>query len=277
LHPPAAAAVRAGAPPLSAGSTADVTRCGTPHRDRHRGTPERVQEVDFERRLDVAGFGRRRLLPRAAEEIAQHVRAASAFGPAARPTGPGAAEAERWAAPGSFPEVEPPARARPLAIGAGLLGIEPRLQTVAAELVVEPPLARVGKRVIGERNIFEPLLGLRVARVDVGMQLPGELPIRLAECVRAGPTRDTEDGVEILLLRHPWTPRANLAAVGEADALLGHFTQRGDDLLVVGLHQGPRTLQELLGAPRGQEDQFEPVGNSLETIFYGDPCHYSFL
>ena len=54
-----------------------------------------------------------------------------------------------------------------------------------AELVVRLALLGVGQRVVGRRDLLEPLLGLRVARVRVGVVLPGELAVRLLDLVGA--------------------------------------------------------------------------------------------
>src|SRR5262249_480571 len=80
--------------------------------------------------------------------------------------------------------------------------IEPGLQPLHPELVVEGTLLFVGQDLVGEGQVLEPLLGLLVPRVHIRVILAGELAVRLAYLVGRGTLREPEDGVQILLFRH---------------------------------------------------------------------------
>src|SRR5438093_283729 len=80
--------------------------------------------------------------------------------------------------------------------------IEPGLQALQAELVVELALAGVGEHVVRDGDLLEALLGLLVARVQVGVVLAGEPAVRLLYLLGGGGPLDAEDRVEIPLLRH---------------------------------------------------------------------------
>src|SRR5437879_353414 len=90
----------------------------------------------------------------------------------------------------------------PALVLAGTRRIEPGLQALQAELVVELALARVREDVVRDRDLLEALLGLLVPRVQVGVVLAGEPAVRLLYLVGARAPLDTENRVEIPLLRH---------------------------------------------------------------------------
>ena len=80
-----------------------------------------------------------------------------------------------------WPEAGPPRRAG---------------QRVAAE-VVHLPLLRVAQHVVRAGDLLEALLGRRV-RVDVGVELAGQLAVGLLDLLGTRVARDAEDFVEIL-------------------------------------------------------------------------------
>ena len=66
-----------------------------------------------------------------------------------------------------------------------------------AEAVVRLALLGVREDVVGGLDVLEPLLRGRVVRIAVGMELAGELPVRLLELVVGRRLRDAEDGVGV--------------------------------------------------------------------------------
>src|SRR5271165_5207561 len=63
--------------------------------------------------------------------------------------------------------------------------------------VVAAALVRIGQELVGGRNLLEPLLGVLVARVEVRMQLLGELTIGLADLLGGRRLGDAEDLVGV--------------------------------------------------------------------------------
>ena len=61
-----------------------------------------------------------------------------------------------------------------------------------AEAVVRLPLLVIGEHVVGGLDVLEPLLRRRVVRVAVGMELAGELAVRLLDLVVGRGLRDAE-------------------------------------------------------------------------------------
>src|SRR5262249_32570481 len=80
--------------------------------------------------------------------------------------------------------------------------VEARLQALHPELVVQRALLLVGQDVVGQRQVLEALLGLLVPRIEVGMELAGQLAVGLADLVGRSALGEPEDGVQISLLRH---------------------------------------------------------------------------
>ena len=66
-----------------------------------------------------------------------------------------------------------------------------------AAAVVRRPLLRVGEHLVGEGDLLEPLLGVRV-RVDVRVVLPGEAPVGLLDGVGVRVAGDAEELVQVL-------------------------------------------------------------------------------
>src|SRR5688500_7094870 len=62
---------------------------------------------------------------------------------------------------------------------------------VAAAHVVPASFVRVAQHVVGVGHQLEPLGGVRT-RVDVGVQLPRQAPVRLLDVVGAGVASDTQ-------------------------------------------------------------------------------------
>ncbi len=73
----------------------------------------------------------------------------------------------------------------------------------AAHLVVLLALLRVAEHVVGGRDLLEPLLGLHVALVRVGVMLTSELAVRLRDLLRGRAFRDAERLVVVLLEPFP--------------------------------------------------------------------------
>ncbi len=148
-------------------------------------------EVDADFTGDVRAFGTAAGAPttptRAAEQISEQV--ADAAG--AVTAGAGRAEqifdVDRAAAATT---AAAGVTAGTAAISAGGLGIEALAQALFAELVVQAALLFVGERLIGAVHVLEAGLGLLVARVFVGVELRGELAIRLLDLVVGGAGRD---------------------------------------------------------------------------------------
>ena len=67
--------------------------------------------------------------------------------------------------------------------------------------VVAASLFRVRQQVVGGRNLLEPLLGMLVARIEVRVQLLGELPVGLADILRARRFGDAEDFIGVFQTR----------------------------------------------------------------------------
>src|SRR5262249_38045302 len=77
-----------------------------------------------------------------------------------------------------------------------------------AELVVDLALLGVAEDFVRLGRLLEALLGLRVVLVAVGMELEGELAIRLLDLVLRGGARDAEDFVVVTARRHGLLSRA---------------------------------------------------------------------
>jgi len=69
---------------------------------------------------------------------------------------------------------------------------------VVAKAVVDCPLAGVAQDVVGLLYAFEALLGSLIARIDIGMVLPGEPSIGLLYLGFLGTTLDTEERIVVL-------------------------------------------------------------------------------
>ena len=69
-----------------------------------------------------------------------------------------------------------------------------------AEHVIAPPALGVAEGLIGQRDQLEPLLGGRVAAVDVGVQLTGQLAVGPLDLILGGAAADAEQHVEVLEL-----------------------------------------------------------------------------
>jgi hypothetical protein len=68
-----------------------------------------------------------------------------------------------------------------------------------ADAVVLLALLGVRQHRVGLADLLEALLGLRVVGTGVGVQLAGQLAVRLGDLLRAGALVDTEDLVVVLL------------------------------------------------------------------------------
>ena len=88
---------------------------------------------------------------------------------------------------------EIPDRAESVEVGRVAPGAQP-LMSIA--VIRRPPL-RVGENLVGLRGLLELLLGLRVVRVDVGMQLPREPTEGLLDLLLGGVAREAENLVRI--------------------------------------------------------------------------------
>ena len=67
--------------------------------------------------------------------------------------------------------------------------------------VVAAALFRVRQQVVRRRNLLELLLGALVARIEVRMQLLGELPVGLADFLRRRGLGDAEDFIGVFQTR----------------------------------------------------------------------------
>src|SRR2546423_3709925 len=217
---PDALADRAGPgdrPGLGAAAVAGVADSGGAQGQRQRRAVDRVPEVEQDLGPDVPA-------PR---------RAAPGGGGAAPPAGPGD-RAEQVGEPGT---TEPPVAARMLGRGVaedvghveGRAGTAPGTPAEragaeeAAHLVVLFALLVVGEYVVGLGDRFEPVLGVGVAGIVVGVQLARELPVRLLDLVGRRGLADAEHGVEVLLqpvLRaHPYSGSATATSAGRSRRL----------------------------------------------------------
>src|SRR5439155_13791870 len=204
---PGSGASRACAATLPPGPAAVRTGHGATHGHRGPRAADRVPEVDLERVLDAlparcrgAGTG----APEAAEHLVQDVGEATLLlGPPPAPRRRGAEALEVEVPPRTPAEREAMTALGPVPVLARARRVETRLEPLEPELVVEPALVGVGEDVVRERDLLEPLLGLLVPRVQVRVILAGELAVRLLDVLGLGVFRDTEDGVEILRVRHP--------------------------------------------------------------------------
>ena len=84
-------------------------------------------------------------------------------------------------------------------IGLGRSGVD--LVGVEANLVVHLALLLVAENVVGFRDFLELLLGLFVARIDVGMIFAREFAEGLADVIRSGRLLDAEQCVIVFVLR----------------------------------------------------------------------------
>ena len=71
-----------------------------------------------------------------------------------------------------------------------------------AETIVGRALVLVGQDLVGFLGFLEVRLGLRIARIAIGVMLHGEAAIRLLDVGFGGVTRDAEYLV-VVPLRHP--------------------------------------------------------------------------
>src|SRR5918996_5161877 len=78
----------------------------------------------------------------------------------------------------------------------------PRERPVAAQLVVLLPLGGVAQDVVRLADLLEPLGGVGVVRIPVGVVLLGEPAKRLLDFVRGSRLGDAEDLIVVLLRRH---------------------------------------------------------------------------
>ena len=53
----------------------------------------------------------------------------------------------------------------------------------------------------------------------------------------------------------------------------GNLTQGCDNFLIIGFDQRTRALEELFGAPRSTQNQFEAIRNDFEAVFDSNTCH----
>src|SRR5437773_1198447 len=174
-------------------------------RDRHLDgevlavAPEERVRPDLDDEVEVA----RRGAAASHTALALHAHARTVALPGRAPPAPtaGAAEAETLERALAAEGEAVPALG-PALVLACTRRIEPGLQALQAELVVELALARVREDVVRDRDLLEALLGLLVPRVQVGVMLAGEPAVRLLYLVGARAPLDTENRVEIPLLRH---------------------------------------------------------------------------
>ena len=82
-------------------------------------------------------------------------------------------------------------------------------RTEPADLVVLLALGVVAEHVVGRRHFLEALLGGGVVRVAIGMEITGELAVRLGDLLRRGRVGHAEHAVVVLL--EPLALRCHLA------------------------------------------------------------------
>src|ERR1035438_4645320 len=70
---------------------------------------------------------------------------------------------------------------------------------IKAELVVHGTLLGVREHIVGFLDVLEAILGRLIARVEVGVVLPGELPISFADLLGAGLAGYAERFVVVVL------------------------------------------------------------------------------
>ena len=90
-----------------------------------------------------------------------------------------------------------------IAIVAGVRRRPLRPRGVDLAGVEAPPLLRVGKQIIGPADLLEPLLRLLVARIEIRVQLLGQLSISRANLVSRGGLGDSEGFVRVFHTRNP--------------------------------------------------------------------------
>src|SRR5438270_684802 len=74
------------------------------------------------------------------------------------------------------------------------------MQREGAEHVVLPAPFRVAQRLVGQVDQLEPLLGVRVVMVGVGMQLPGQAQVRLLDLVGGRVPGHAQNRVEVVVV-----------------------------------------------------------------------------
>ncbi len=163
------------------GTGAGGARAGSGQPQRHRGAPQRVEEVQGHGGLEVGAAAGALCAGVAApaEQPAQHV-AEAASAPTARPPEQVAEVEARHAGAAPAPTT-----------GEAGTGAEQ-----AAGLVVLATLLVVGEHVVGLRHGLEPLLAPGVL---VRVQIAGQRPVGLLDLRCAGVLADAERGVVVLL------------------------------------------------------------------------------
>ena len=68
-------------------------------------------------------------------------------------------------------------------------------------MVVPAAAARIGEDLVGLADFLEALRRLPVARIQVGMVLAGESPIRLFDLLRVSLSRDSQDCVVVAVFQ----------------------------------------------------------------------------
>ena len=195
-----------------AAAGARLAAAGGREPDRHLGTLHRLREVDPQLALDVRTAlpaGRRRPRATAAgptEDAAEQV---------AQPGTGTAGVAEQVAHVEGLPA---PAGETAPREAAGTARETAPEGTAAGEhlprLVVLPALLLVREHPVGLGHRLEAGLGLRVARVGVGVQLAGELAVRLLDLVLGRAGGDAQLTVEVLLDPVPLSHDTSSLALG---------------------------------------------------------------
>ena len=151
--------------------------------DRPRRAVHRVEEGNPQLVMEVRARRAPRLLAGPAQKIGEDVVALGEVGVAA----------------GAFVRVAGRACIFAVISALGRRFLGPRGVDLAG--VVAAALFRVRQEVVGDRNLFKPLLRMLVARVEIRVQLLGELPVGLADLLRAGGLGDAEDIIGVFQTR----------------------------------------------------------------------------
>ena len=125
----------------------------------------------------------------------------------------------------------------------GVLAIEALLRPLLAAgvdlaAVVAAALVRVGEDVVGGRDLLEAVGDLLV-RIEVGVQLLGELAVAPLDLVLAGLAADAEHGVEVVVAHRDCLHDAVAPAPVQSGGACGGICQTRDARALIGRAAAP--------------------------------------
>ena len=168
---------------LCAGALADLAYDRPLKRYRGLKAAHRIEEIDFHTRLDVLAARRSALRSRALPE--NSAEAAKKIAEIVHVKFVGTTGALRLLAP--------------LLIAPRLIGIKPGGEAALAEFIIKFSFLFVAQNIVGNREILEFILGVFVARIDVGMIFARKLAVGLADIVVGSAALDAKNLIVIAI------------------------------------------------------------------------------